>query len=648
MNRLKSIEKMKEYIKYLNERTEEYNQGHPTITDMEWDRVYFQLESLEKFIGFSLEDSPTRNISYTVKDSLNKVKHNHPMLSLPKTKDTKEVEDFVKNATYVAMAKMDGLTCSLCYEEGKLISAETRGNGIIGEDILHNAMVMSSIPKAIPYRGRLVVDGEIICPQDVFNEYFSSEYSNSRNFAAGSIRLLDSKESHSRRLMFIAWDVIEGYEDDDIDVLLFHLSNLGFQTVPYFVAGTVQERIRNVKDAAEILGYPIDGVVFKYCSRKLRASLPQTAHHLGGAIAFKFMDEEFETRLMAIDYDISRNGEMTPVAIFKPVDDGDSIIERASVHNLSVMEETLHSPAGWVGQKIWIVKRNQIIPQIERAEEDDERSKIYLLLPDVCPICGHPTEQHISDSGVKTLHCGNAQCPRRLINRLNHFCGKKGLDIKGLSEATLEKLIDWEWVNNLRDIYHLANYKTEWEKKPGFGKKSVENILKAIEESRNTSLEKFLCAIGIPFIGEVQCREIAKHVIDYPDFRDHVDMDDFNWSRLDGFAEAKSAAIENFNYAEADAVYNELHIDNLKATVDVSTLKDITVCITGKVNIFKNRTELQRAIENKGGKVTGSVSKNTKYLINNDSESNSSKNVTAKKLGVTIMTEEDFINNFLI
>ena len=648
---------MEELIKQLNKATKAYDEGHPIMSDKEWDNLYFQLQELEKKSGIILPNSPTQKVVYEIVNKLEKVKHNHPMLSLDKTKELNIVKDFLGNKSFLAMCKMDGLTCSLKYMNGKLISAETRGNGLVGENILHNAKIIPSIPKEIPYKGELIVDGEIICKWDDFKT-FEEEYKNPRNFAAGSIRLLSAKECGLRKLTFIAWDVIKGLEESNsVFEKLNILDDFGFETVPSFLIHEDQLienqifewLVEKLKNIANNYGYPIDGIVFKFDDIEYGKSLGSTAHHFKNAIAYKFYDEVYETQLLDIEWTMGRTGVLTPVAVFKPIDIDGSVIERASLHNISIMTDILGDiPHKF--QRINVFKANMIIPQIESADRTKHGPLFYeqypsLDVPDVCPICGQPTEIK-NDVNTKFLICSNPACDGKLINRFDHFCGKKGLDIKGLSKATLEKLIDWGWISNLSDIYYLENYAIDWKKKPGFGEKSVSNILNAISASKDCTLESFISAIGIPLIGRSMTKELLKHINSYEEFREKISKK-FDFSEYQGFAGSKTDAILNFDYTEADKIYQILNIKNdTQDTVKNNNLNGVTVVITGKLNNYKNRTELQNAIESIGGKVASSVSSKTTYLINNDINSNSSKNISAKKLGVEIITEDDFVEKF--
>lgn len=640
----KISEQLVSLIEYLNDRTAEYEAGHPTISDKEWDDKYFELICLERELGYTLTNSPTIQIPYDVVNQLEKVEHNHKMLSLDKTKDMEDVVKFVGNQSFVAMAKMDGLTCSLRYINGRLAGAETRGNGFVGENILHNAKVVPSIPNTIPYKEELVVDGEIICTYTDFDD-FSSDYRNPRNFAAGSIRLLDSKECANRKLTFVAWDVLKGLDNIlSVKERLNTLKRFGFLTVPYITSDVnlIAELPSIINSTAQALSYPIDGVVFKFDNIEYGRSLGETSHHFKNAIAFKFYDEVYETSLTDIEWSMGRTGILTPVAIFETVEMDGSEVGRASLHNISIMEELLGNPH--IGQRIAVYKANMIIPQIDSA--DKTSVGVAITIPEVCPICGESV-QIIDNDGVKVLMCLNPNCEGKLINKLDHFCGKKGLDIKGLSKATFEKLIDWGWVNSISDIMVLINHRNEWIKMPGFGQKSVDKILDAIEDSKFTTLEAFISSLGIPLIGKSVSKELVKYVKTYEEFREKA-QSHFDFSIYDGFAESKTTAIWTYDFTEADKVYPYLYFTQEEKVVENNdnVCVDVKVVITGKLQHFKNRDAFKECIEAHGGKVVDSVNKTTTYLVNNDVNSNSSKNLTAKKLGIPILSEQEFLEKF--
>ena len=633
------LSKIKELVEKLNYYTKLYDEGRPEISDKEWDDMYFELQKLERESGIYLEDSPTQRVNFQVVNKLNKVEHNHPMLSLDKTKDTNEIQKFIYNNDYIAMAKMDGLTCSLKYVNGKLVSAETRGNGLVGEDILHNALQVKNIPKRIDFQDELVVDGEIICTYENFKE-FESEYKNPRNFASGSIRLLDSKESSMRRLSFIAWDCITGLEDiEKLSTKLLKLNILGFTVVP-FMAGeySIDDTISTIQSIAQEAGYPIDGIVYKYDIVSEYEAAGKTDHHFKGGLAYKFYDEEYETTLRDVEWTMGRTGVLTPVALLEPINIDGSEVSRASLHNISIMDEL---GIRYQDTKVMVYKANMIIPQISRVLPYEREIASLINIPAVCPICGEPTIIK-GENGVRVLYCSNPSCEGKLINRLDHFFGKKGLDAKGLSKATFEKLIDWGWVESIKDVFKLKEHKKEWEKMQGFGEKSVEKILQAIEDCKSCSLEAVISAAGIPLIGRTVGKDLSKRFGSYTEFREAVESG-FDFTSFSGYGWEMHKAISDFDYSELDYIVdNYLQIKENKKEENELKLKDLTFCVTGKVHIWKNRDSLSALIESLGGKVTGSVSKNTNYLINNDINSTSAKNKKAQELGIPILSEEDF------
>ena len=650
---MKVFDKIFSLTQYLNDCTLAYDMGNPVISDTEWDKLYFELKKLEEETGLVLGNSPTQSIQYEVVNDLKKVAHGHKMLSLDKTKATDEVARFVGNEPFLAMLKLDGLTCSLTYEDGELVSAETRGNGFVGEDITHNVRVIPSIPKRIPVKGRLVVDGEVISLRKDFEE-FANEYKNPRNFAAGSIRLLDARECAMRKLTFVAWEVIEGIPQMPyLDSLLEIIENYGFTVVPHMYVSNrgqstpeeIQGYVDELKEFADREGYPIDGAVFKFNDVLYSKLLGETAHHFKNAIAYKFEDELYETRLVDIEWTMGRTGSLTPIAVFSPVDIDGSVVMRASLHNISVMHETLGIQP-FENQKIEVYKANMIIPQVAPSIGEvpfSDEQKVFMP-PEVCPVCGQKTEVR-ENNGVKVLWCTNPNCEGKFINRLDHFCGKKGLDIKGLSKATLEKLCDWGYVGNLSDLFHLHGVSAGWKLKSGFGEKSVNNILDAVEVSRqNCEPDKFIAALGIPLIGTTASRELIKHFGSWDSFIEAVE-NNFKFYELPNFGNEMHQAIMSFDFTEAkDIVSNFITFVASQPINHGSLLDGQTFVITGKVSRFKNRDAVKEAIEAAGGRVVGSVSKNTKYLVNNDTASTSAKNKAAQSLGVPIISEEDLIS----
>ena len=641
---INNFDTMRELVDKLNYYTKLYDEGCPAISDKEWDDMYFELQRLEKETGVILAKSPTIHVDYLVRNNLPKVEHNHPMLSLDKTKNEEDVVNFLNGHDAIAMAKMDGLTCSIRYLDGAIVSAETRGNGVTGEDISHNIFFVKGVPAEIPIKDEVIIDGEVICTYKDFDKY-STDFANPRNFAAGSIRLLDNKECAKRNLTFIAWDCIKGLENcKKLSEKLIKLDSWGFDFVPFVPLlkdmidiDYIKHSIMLLKETAKEFKYPIDGIVFKYDNCEYYQSLGYTGHHFRGGLAFKFYDEEYETNLRDIEWSMGKTGQLTPVAIFDPVDDGESIITRASLHNLNIMGQILGS-ASYYGEKIKVAKMNMIIPQITWAEKRMEFEDKHFEIPKNCPICGKPTIQKDD-----FLYCSNPACEGKLINHIDHFIGKKGLDIKGLSKQTLEKLINLGWINNLHDIFTLDLYRDEWIKQPGFGVKSVDKILETIQDSRDCELWQFISGLSIPLIGVNYAKEIVKHEMSWNDFRANID-NKFDFTNWDGFGYEINKALHSFDYSEADElVKNILYLKNslYNQSIIESSITGKVFCITGSLTLYKNRTELKKLIEDYGGKVVDSVSNKTNYLINNNINSTSIKNVKAKSLNIPIITEQE-------
>lgn len=613
---------------------------------------------MEHEAGYALPNSPTQKVYYPIVNELQKVKHNHPMLSLDKTKDIDDVVEFLDGKPGIAMAKMDGLTCSIKYIDGELISAETRGDGEYGEDISHNIKFVTGVPWHIDWPGEFIIDGEIIITLDKFN---NDEYKHPRNYAAGSIRLLNSKESAARNLTFIAWDCIKGLDmHPTLNEKLYLLNTMGFISAPYIPLPTyftdkdhIEHAIILIKAQSKDENYPIDGIVFKYDDCAYYQSLGATGHHFRGGLAFKFEDDITETKLRDIEWTMGKTGQLTPVAIFDSIIIDGTTVERANLHNIDIMNALLGNAYKW--QPIYIYKANQIIPQVHHADHTQEGTVFYLdkecfQIPEVCPICGGPTKR-INDGSV--LICDNPNCEGKLLNQLDHFCGKKGLDIKGLSKATIQKLIDLGWLGNHIELFSLSDFAEEWKKQPGFGPKSVSNILNAIESARqNTELWRFISGLGIPLIGSTYAKEMAKREPVWFNIREDIEGG-YDFTQWAGFGYEMNDSLHRFDYFEADELAKIINLTN-SLWEDPNGVKPVATeitgkvfCITGSLHQFKNRDELKSALEAKGAKVVTSVSKNTNYLINNDINSTSSKNVSAKKLNIPIITEDDVISRFL-
>ena len=628
-------------IDLLNKATKAYDEGHPIMSDKEWDNLYFSIKS----------QADNQGIDYQVVSELKKVEHNHPMLSLDKTKDIEVLKSFIGNREYVVMPKYDGLSCSLLYKKGKLVRAETRGNGQVGEDITHNAMVIPSIPKRINDESEeVIVDGEIICRNNIFQKNFSDQYSNSRNFAAGSIRLLDANECSLRGLEFWAWALIKSdFKTSSLGNNMLHLLNNRFyetwtssKDVP-----SIEAAISEIKTWAAYYSIPIDGVVVRYDDEEYSSSLGNTAHHPRGALSFKFYDETYPTRLLNIEWTMGRLGTLTPVAVFESVEIDGAEVSRANLHNISIMKELLGDKP-YQGQKIEVYRSNMIIPQIYSADKSEPTVRVeYFEIPEICPYCGAELTQK-NENGSIVLYCNNSECESNLIVRLDHFAGKKGLDIKGLSRATLEKLINYGWISSAIDIFNLKQYRDEWVKKEGFGPRSVDKILAAIEKSKeNCELNKFISAIGIPLIGQNVAKDITKYFSTYENFRDSINKN-YDFTQIPNFGLSKAYEIMNFDYQEADRIAELITFSAAKTEKNLLSahLDGLTFVITGKLTEYKNRAELKSIIEENGGRVVETINKKTSYLINNDVNSTSAKNLAAKKANIPILSEKDFKKKF--
>ena len=628
-------------IDLLNKATKAYDEGHPIMSDKEWDNLYFNIK----------RQADSQGIDYQVVSELKKVEHNHPMLSLDKTKDIEVLKSFIGDREYVVMPKYDGLSCSLLYKKGKLVRAETRGNGQVGEDITHNAMVIPSIPKTINDKSeKVIVDGEILCRQNVFENNFADQYSNARNFTAGSIRLLDSKECEKRGLEFWAWALIKSdFKTSSFNANLHHLFLNGF-----YETAIIPDKTKSLEDGIEIIKswaayyfIPIDGVVVRYDDEDYSSSLGNTAHHPRGALAFKFYDEIYPTRLFNIEWTMGRLGTLTPVAVFEPIEIEGAVVSRANLHNISIMKELLGDKP-YQGQKIEVYRSNMIIPQIYSADKSESTVRVeYFEIPEICPYCGAKLTQK-NENGSIVLYCNNSECESNLVVRLDHFAGKKGLDIKGLSRATLEKLINYGWISSTIDIFNLEQHRDEWIKKEGFGPRSVDKILAAIDKSKEScELNKFISAIGIPLIGQNVAKDIAKYFSSYESFRDAIN-NNYDFTQIPNFGLSKAYEIMNFDYQEADKIAELITFSAAKPEKNLLSahLDGLTFVITGKLTEYKNRAELKSIIEENGGRVVETINKKTNYLINNDINSTSAKNLAAKKANIPILSEKDFKKKF--
>ncbi len=642
-------EVMSNLITKLNNYTKAYDEGKPLISDKEWDDKYFTLVKMEEENNLRLPNSPTQSIDYQVVNKLEKVKHNHSMLSLSKSKDINVLKKFIGKERVFIMLKMDGLTCSLRYVNGHLISAESRGNGEIGELITHNVKLLSSVPKSISYRDELIIDGEIICDYNNF-ELWKNEYSNPRNMASGTIRLLDANESAKYNLTFVAWDVIKGFnEEKSLAKKLNIIQKYGFTCVDGFLNDNdefdFENTIERLKEIANKKAYPIDGVVVKYDDVDLYYSKGRNGHDFAGGKALKFYDEEYETKLRDIEWQVGRTSILSPVAVFDEVDLDGALTNKASLFNLDIIETYLNKP--YIGQNIRVARMNMVIPKIVWGDKSAPEDAQFIELPTYCPACGSKLIIKNEEGYARNLYCSNSNCKGILLNKLDYFCGKFGLDIKGVSASTLSFLIDQEWVKSYADLFNLTQYRAQWIKKSGYSITSVDKILSVLEGAKSAELWRFISAIGISMVGINTAKEIAKHNKTWNDFYNLI-VNNFNFTIWDDFGPELNGAIYKYDYAPINELvklfnlYNSLFVEN----EGEFSLNGMTFCITGSLNHFANRDVMKERIEVLGGKVAGSVSKKTTALINNDSMSESSKNVSAKKLGIPIMTEEEFMEKY--
>lgn len=661
------LEEMKtliEEILYYNNAY--YNENQSLISDHEYDTKFDRLQQLERETGIIFPNSPTVNVGAEVVSKLNKVEHNHPMLSLDKTKDVEEIKGFIGRKEALAMLKMDGLTITLTYRDGILVAAETRGNGIIGENVLHNIKHINNIPMSIPVSGEFIVDGEAIIDLKTFEEINSrliakattegrtkgltgeeleeyiedNSFKNARNLASGTVRQLDSNIAASRNAKFIAWKSIKGIDSNDFCERLAGLSALGFDVVPYekVTPDQVTGIIEKLRDKAKELQYPIDGIVFSYNDVAYGEKLGATTHHLRSQIAFKFYDDEKETTLRDVEWSMGRTGVLTPVAVFEPVELEGTTVERASLHNVSLFK----SLELGIGDSIAVYKANMIIPQIS----DNFTRTGTLSIPVTCPVCGEPVEI-IKDKDTEVLMCINPDCQGKLLNKISNFVSRQGMNINGLSKKSIEKLISIGVLKNYLDIYHLKDKKTVLMTLDGFGKKKVTNLLEEIENSKKVTLDRFLCALGIPGMGSSKCRKISRIFHGSFDDLSEAIENHYNFSSIEDFGPVIHKNIYKFWSLNAEIIHElAILMEWEEEKLVDQNLKGKSFVITGKLQKM-SRAELKSKIESLGGKVSDTVSKNTSFLINNDSESSSSKNKKAKELNVPIITEEEVLKNFL-
>ena len=643
---MNKIDRIKELVELLNHyRNEYYNNSRSIVSDFEYDQLFDELARLESETGFVMAVSPTQTVGYEVKSELQKVKHNHPMLSLDKTKNVDDVIKFLGGKDGVIMAKMDGLTCSLRYLNGKLVSAETRGNGEIGEDILHCAKTIKNIPLKINCTDEVIIDGEVIITYDDFEKINltldnDQKYKHPRNLASGSIRQLDSNVAARRNMKFIAWKFIKGCADNSFFKRWAKMVELGFDVVPLInlpvIIGDkqcVEHAIILIKEDCKAEGYPIDGCVFGYDDIAYGESLGATGHHLKSQLAFKFYDELYPTRLKYIDWTIGKSSQLTPTAVFETVEIDGADVSRASLHNISIIKNLGLTN----GCTVNVFKANQIIPQIDSCENDGSGD---IEIPMTCPICGGATAIK-RDNESEVLICTNSECAGKKLAQFTHFVSKKGMDIKNLSEATLQDLISHGFIHNFKDIYHLSDHKQQLIRLDGFGKKSVEKLLTSIEDSRNVKLENFIAALGIPNIGLSASKTISQYCDgDYNGFISNW-FYGFDWTKLDDFGSVMADNIQDYinkHYKEIYELAREMNFIVEEKSTD-NSLDGLKFCITGSFN--QPRDDLKKALEAKGAKFISSVSKNLDILF--AGEKAGSKLTKAQQLGVRVANEEELM-----
>lgn len=658
---MNKIEKIKELTKKLNAASEAYYKNDIEImSNFEYDRLYDELVELENETGITLNDSPTVKVGYETVQQLPKEAHEKRMLSLDKTKSIAELKVWLGNQKGLLSWKIDGLTVVLTYEGGELVKAVTRGNGEIGEVITNNAKTFKNLPKRIPFKGELVIRGEAFIKYSDFDKInqkipeFDAKYKNPRNLCSGSVRQLNSEITAHRNVNFDCFSLekaeykkILDEEFVNLDEIwknskknqLSWLEKMGFQVVEYKEVTTdnIEDTVKDFSERIAEYDVPSDGLVLIYDDIAYGDSLGSTAKFPRNSIAFKWKDDMMETVLEEIIWSPSRTGLINPIARFNPVELEGTVVSRASVHNVSILKELNLK----VGDRIKVYKANMIIPQIEEnlSKTDEE-----VVLPETCPACDYGVELK-SDLGVETLFCSNRLCPAKRIKSFSLFVSRDAMNIENLSEATLEKFIGMGLIKTLPDIFYIKNYRAEITSMEGFGEKSFDNLVNAVEKSKKVTVAKFIYALGISGIGVANGKLIARHF-------------DNNWEKIQNTSAEELMQIDGIGEVVANAFVDFLHDDENKKSVEKlldivefdvepqgltdGDLRGKTFVITGNVHIYKNRNELKSAIEANGGKVTGSVSSNTDFLINNDIDSASSKNKKAKELGIPIISEDEF------
>lgn len=644
--------RMKELNRILKEASEAYYaKDEEIMSNLEYDALYDELEKLEAETGIILSGSITQTVGYEAVEELPKEAHEKPMLSLAKTKDREELRDWLGDKEGLLSWKLDGLTVVLTYEKGVLSKAVTRGNGEIGEVITANAKCFCNIPLSVPYKEKIVLRGEAVISYSDFEKINASieddslKYKNPRNLCSGSVRQLNSEITARRNVNFFAFALVQcdGKIFTSRQEQVLFMDKMGFATVPYVKVerDNMLEAIESFAQKISHYDIPSDGLVLILDDIAYGESLGRTSKFPRDAIAFKWADELKETHLIEMEWSASRTGLINPVAIFEPVELEGTTVSRASVHNVSIVKALKLG----LGDKITVYKANMIIPQIaENLTASDT-----LEIPQICPVCGGKTEVRQINEG-QFLYCTNEECEAKKIKLFSLFVGRDGLNMEGLSEATLEKFIAKGFLHDFRDLYHLDRYNEEIISMEGFGQKSYDKLMLAIENSRKTTLPKVIYGLGISGVGLATAKLICRHFQN--DFEAMIHADTESLSEIEGIGEVIAQAFVRYfaseeNRTKVSALLAELDMEEEKTDETEQTLAGQVIVITGSLGLFDNRNALKDAIEAKGGKVTGSVTAKTNYLINNDITSGSSKNKKAKELGVEIVTEQDFVERFL-
>lgn len=647
-------ERMQELIKILNEASKAYYaEDREIMSNFEYDRLYEELEGLEKETGIVLSGSPTVSVGYESVEELPKERHESPMLSLGKTKSREELKDWLQGKEAILSWKLDGLTVVLTYRNGELFKAVTRGNGEIGEVITGNARTFKNIPLNIAFKGELVLRGEAVITYSDFekiNEEIpeaEAKYKNPRNLCSGSVRQLNNEITAKRNVRFYAFTLVSA---EDVD---FHnsreeqfrfLEKQGFEVVErkMVTPDTILSAISEFENKIPAYDVPSDGLVLTYEDIAYGKSLGRTAKFPRDAIAFKWADEIRETTLTEVEWSASRTGLINPVAIFTPVELEGTTVSRASVHNVSIVKELKLG----IGDRITVYKANMIIPQI--AENLTQSGN--LPIPATCPVCGGETKiQNMNDT--ETLYCTNPECAAKKIKSFTLFVSRDALNMEGLSEATLEKFISMGFIHEYADLFHLTEHRDAIVDMEGFGEKSYTNLVDSIEKARNTTLPRLIYGLGIANIGLVNAKMLCRH-FDY-DLDALQSAKEEELSDIEGVGDVIAGAFVSYmnnpaNKEKIDHLLPELHLEKPESSTENQNLAGLSFVVTGTLNSFENRNALKEEIEKRGGKVTGSVTSKTECLINNDVTSSSSKNKKAKELNVPILSEEDFLQKYFV